>query len=166
MEITNAMIETTTETTSFMGKEGSSFSRYIATVEPRYLCGDSRDKPYRTSATHAEYGGSITLSVDVTPRNDASLAASVFTLFPAPPNFDTSSDTVFACPLILIATTTGAAPAGAVRTYASTLSSPASSISNPPSCSAGLVLRSAINCLYQFSSESGFALSVSTLIVL
>ena len=105
-------------------------------------------------AIQAEYGGSVTLSTDVTPRNAPSLAARVFTVFPCA-NFDTSSDTIFACALILIATTTGAAPAGAVLIYASTSASPASNIANPPSCSVAFVLRSAINCLYQFSSDSG-----------
>ncbi len=122
--------------------------------------------PYRTSATHTEYAGNTTFSTDVTLFSESSLAAIVLAVFPFTPAAPTFSDTVFACPLILIATTTGALPCGAVLTYASTFASPASSITNPPSCRAAFVLRSAISSLYQFSSESGSPLSVCTFTVL
>ncbi len=102
---------------------------------------------------------------------EASLPARVrpvAALLPAPltPVRLRSSATVLGLALRFIATTTGLLPDGAVRSQASTSSSSLFSMTMPPLCSAGLERRSAINVLYQFSSELGSPLSVSTLTVL
>jgi len=137
---------------------------HVAVWQERPSAEPGATRHQRSFAIQVAYGGRLNRCAELAARSSGASVRRVFTVGDAPRLPERSSDTVCACAVKFMATTT-ASPESDRRTYDKTCPFWRSSIVIAPSRRAGSDRRNAINSRYQRSADCGSFDSVATLIL-